>query len=324
MARLFLTQRLLGSVHRSPATLETLWRLEAGLARAFDRTSARMSPDRASRIGRALLRTLGPRLEKTRKFRRNFELAFPELGPQEVDALVRGAWGNLGAILAEFSHLPVITGTEASERCEVIVNGKPAVFSGKRTAAIFVQAHLGNWEVGPPAAVRLGADLKVLYTPLQNPRLDGMLREHRKALGCELIERQDAMRPMLRHLSRGGSIGLLTDQRVDSGDPVPFFGHAMNTTTTPARLALRFGCELIPVRVERLEDAHFRITCAEPIRPDPSLKDDEEQVFAMTRRINALYEQWIRERPEQWLCSKRRWPKDARRESRTDGVPGNR
>ena len=29
----------------------------------------------------------------------------------------------------------------------------------------------------------------------------------------------------------------------------------------------------------------------------------------MTRDLNRLFEQWIRERPEQWLCLKRAWPK---------------
>jgi KDO2-lipid IV(A) lauroyltransferase len=29
----------------------------------------------------------------------------------------------------------------------------------------------------------------------------------------------------------------------------------------------------------------------------------------MTRKINALFESWIRERPQEWMCTKRRWSK---------------
>jgi lauroyl/myristoyl acyltransferase len=29
----------------------------------------------------------------------------------------------------------------------------------------------------------------------------------------------------------------------------------------------------------------------------------------MMRDLNRLFEQWIRERPEQWLCIKRAWPR---------------
>ena len=47
----------------------------------------------------------------------------------------------------------------------------------------------------------------------------------------------------------------------------------------------------------------------EPIRPDPALASDKDRAVQMMRELNRLFEQWIRERPEQWLCIKRAWPK---------------
>ena len=31
----------------------------------------------------------------------------------------------------------------------------------------------------------------------------------------------------------------------------------------------------------------------------------------MTGEVHRLFEQWIRERPGEWFCSKRLWPKEA-------------
>lgn len=278
---------------------------------AFDKASAGMSPDRASALGRRIMRTVGPHLDKTRHFRRNFSLAFPEKDPAQIDSLVRAAWGNLGAVLAEYPHLGTITNTEARQRCQVSIEGDPEVLKGTGRPAIFVEAHLGNWELPPSVGIHRDVSVKALYTPLRNPWLDRLLRQRRQALGCGLINRYEAPRHMLRQLSRGGSIGLLTDQRVDSGEPIPFFGMDMYTTTAPARLALRFGCELIPTCVERLEGAHFRVTFHEPVRPEPGTGDEHEQIRRMTRKVNAHYEDWIRARPHDWMCSNRRWPKDA-------------
>jgi lauroyl/myristoyl acyltransferase len=28
--------------------------------------------------------------------------------------------------------------------------------------------------------------------------------------------------------------------------------------------------------------------------------------------VNERFASWIRERPDQWICTKRRWPKDAK------------
>lgn len=311
MARSFLTGALRKQTEQYPALLQTLWRIEAVLFGAFDKASGSLSPDRASALGRRLMRTAGPHLDKSRHFRRNFSLAFPEKSSAQIDALVRDAWGNLGAVLAEYPHLGTITGAEGGQRCQMVVEGDPEAFRGTGRPGIFVQAHLGNWEVAPAMAQRRGIPLDVLYTPLQNPWLDRRLRQRREALGGGLINRYEAPRQMLRQLSRGVSMGLVTDQRVDSGEPIPFFGIDMNTTTSPARLALRFDCELIPLRVERLEGARFRTTFHEPVRPDPGTRDEGEKVRQMTRQINALYEDWIRASPHEWMCSNRRWPKDA-------------
>ena len=83
----------------------------------------------------------------------------------------------------------------------------------------------------------------------------------------------------------------------------------MSTSVMPARLALEFGCELVPARVERLQGARFRVTVYEQVRPDEDTVDEQAQVLQMTRKVNALFESWIRERPDQWFCTKRRWPK---------------
>src|SRR5262245_66149516 len=61
----------------------------------------RLSPDRASALGGAAFRAIGPHLYKMPNVRRNLELAFPELGPAAVEALARDVWANFGAVFAE-------------------------------------------------------------------------------------------------------------------------------------------------------------------------------------------------------------------------------
>ncbi len=258
------------------------------------------------------MRFVGPRLQKTQHFKRNFALAFPEKTEAEIESLTREAWANLGAVLAEYPHLDAVCGRESTERIEIVVKGDIEVFRQPDKRAIFVAAHLANWEVlAAAAAVQQGIPLAVVYTSLQNPWLDRMLWRRRQALGCHLIPREDGMRAIMRQLAQGRSIGLLIDQRMDSGEPVPFFGLEKPTTVIPARLALRFGCELIPTRVQRLSGARFRVTFHEPVKPDDESAEEREKVLQMMGKVNALFESWIRERPHEWLCSNRRWPKGA-------------
>ena len=73
---------------------------------------------------------------------------------------------------------------------------------------------------------------------------------------------------LMGELSHGATIGLGSDVRLDAGEMIPFFGHDMPTNTVPARLALRFDCELVPARAERLPGGRYRITLYPPVRPD--------------------------------------------------------
>jgi KDO2-lipid IV(A) lauroyltransferase len=313
MSRLLIKKGALARRIERVAVLQRgVWAAEAALFGAVLGLSGLLSADRASEAGRRLARTIGPRLDKSRVFRRNLRLAFPDQSEAQIEAMVREAWGNLGAVLAEYAHLPTICGPEAQDRIQMVVDPSVEAFGRERKrAAVYVAAHLANWEVLATTAVRLGVSLTVVYTPLRNPLLDRRLRRVREALGCDLVSRDAGSREIMRHLKRGGGIGLLVDQRMDSGEPLPFFGMDKWTTLAPARLALRFGCELIPVQIERLEGARFRVTFHAPVTPDDESAPDQDKALQMMARVNTLFEAWIRERPGDWLCSKRRWPKDA-------------
>jgi len=274
-----------------------------GLSRLF-------SPDLASSAGRGLMRRLGPRMDKTRHIRRNLENAFPEKNAAEIDELIRDIWGNLGSILAEYPHLGTICHREAEQRLECVIQGDPQVLHNTGKTAVFVSAHLANWELGAGVLAQFGIPATAVYTRLQNPYMDRMLYRARQALGCGLVERDGAGRQLIRCLKQGISVGLIVDQRVDSGEPVPFFGRDMLTSITPAQLALRFDCDLIPIQIQRLKGARFRAIIHEAVRPDDETADERSKALQMTRKINTLFESWIREQPQQWMCTNRRWPKD--------------
>lgn len=310
MARLVFGNSLRRYFDRWTFVRKALWWSEAAVFRVFLWLARLLPPDRATSLGRRLLMAVGPRLDKHSKFKRNLELAFPARTPAEIEALAREVWGGGGALLVEYAHLEDIC-LGPDERLEVVNMGLPLGARRKRPA-IFVTAHLANWEVCAAAVARAGLAATAVYTPLQNPYLERLLMRSRAALGVKLVPRDASMRALLRELREGRSIGIIMDQRVDSGVPIPFFGIDKLTTLVPARLALRHGYDLVPLRTERLGGARFRVTFYAPLTPDDPGAGEIEQARQITRKINRLFEEWIRERPADWWCSKRRWPKDAR------------
>ncbi|NUB17286.1 lauroyl acyltransferase, partial [Azospirillum brasilense] len=112
---------------------------------------------------------------------------------------------------------------------------------------------------------------------------------------------------LIRGLAKGRHVGSLNHQKMDDGMPVPFCGRAAMSARAAAQLALRLGIPLVPARTERLDGARFRITVLPPVEP-PNSGDRNADVRILMERLNALLEQWIRERPAEWLWLHRRWP----------------
>lgn len=308
MARLIIAGSLGRRIARSPVLHRLMWRLEAAVLWTFWLVSRALGPDRGARFGEGLLRWLGPRQRKARHVRRNLEVAHGT-ERHDIDTLSGDVWGNLGRVLAEYPHLDRICETEFDRRMEVVIGFDRDALAGNGRPKVFAGAHLANWEVASAAVRHAGFSCTVIFSPQQNPFVDGMLQHKRRALRCELVAKRDSMRVLARELRAGRNVGFVIDQRVDDGDTIRFFGVDAPTTIAPARLALRYGADIIPVRIERLEDGRYRVSLLAPLQPDPSLTDKRDQAKEMTAQLYRLFEAWIKERPGQWHCLKHRWPK---------------
>jgi KDO2-lipid IV(A) lauroyltransferase len=300
------------ALEAAPALRYVVWLLEAAVLALVWGLLALLPTDRASELGRAVARRVGPRLRKHRHVLRNLAFAVPERTPEEREAIAREVWGSLGAVFAELPHLGRIA-REWEERVEVVIHGEIGPALDPPKPVVFVTGHLANWELTALIASRFGVPLSVIYSPNSTPPVDRLIRRMRRSLRCELVSKHGGVRALLRAFARGHSVGFLIDTRQDDGELVPFCGVPALTSTVPARLALRHGLGFVPVRFERTgKGAHFRLTLGPPIAPEPEGAGAREQARMMTQRMNERLEAWIRERPEQWLCTKRRWPEDAR------------
>jgi len=263
--------------------------------------------DIASAMGGIAARTIGPRLAVSERARRNLKNALPTLSTAEIAGIVAGMWDNLGRVAAEYPHLRKIRVFEAGGRVEThgFEHIDRAVAAGRRM--IIFSGQLANWEVGMLAAIQYGSPVAQIYRAANNPLVDRMIRRFR-GTGGELIPKGPVgARRALAVLSRGAHLTMLADQKMNDGIPVPFFGRAAMTAPALAALALRYDCDLLPARVERLGGAHFRLTVFPPL-PLPKSGDLHADIAVLMALVNRTLEAWIRDRPEQWFWLHRRWP----------------
>ncbi len=282
-------------------------RIEAAIA-AFAGGVLRLMPlDWASALGGALARWIGPRLGVTKRARANLREALPELGDAARHAVIRGMWDNLGRVAFEYPHLRRIRVFAPGGRVETRgLEHLDRAIAAKRSVIMF-SGHLGNWEIAALAGGQYGIDVAQIYRAANNPIVDRMVARLRGNQGELIPKGAVASRRAVAALRRGGHLSLLADQKLNDGIPVPFFGRDAMTAPALAVLALRFDCDVLPVRVERLQGARFRLTVYPPLAK-PQSGDRDADVAALMLDVNRTLEAWIRERPEQWFWLHRRWP----------------
>lgn len=283
------------------------YRLQAGLVWLFIRLMRLFSPERASDLGGALLRRLGPHLSRSRRMRRDIERALPGLEPARVDAIIRQAWDNLGRTFAEYVHLDRIAAqfdryvemSGAEHLLALRDDGRPGiVFSG----------HFANWELCAMVSARLGLHLTYVFRKPNNPSVAAMLARARAPLGGTMVPKgREAARGLMAAVRAGGHVGLLVDQKLNEGLLVPFLGREARTGTVLADLALRYDAPAVPIRVIRTGAACFRVTVMPPLK-FARTGDAKADTLAVMAQINTLLAEWVCDDPGQWMWQHRRWP----------------
>lgn len=258
--------------------------------------------DTASAMGGFIARSIGPRLAVSRKARRNLARSLPHLSDAEQRAAITAMWDNLGRNFAEMPHLKRIAG----ERVEILGHDIADSLRSDGIGAIMFGGHLANWEF---ATAIMHSNLRLpsggVYRAPNNPYVDAVVKRLRHAEpGVTIVPKgRSGTRDMVRTIKDGNHFIILIDQKYNEGVAAPFFGRPAMTSPAFAELGRKFDCPVVPFRIERLGGARFRFTLFPPL----ALSDDP---LANIAQAHALLEQWIAERPGQWLWLHRRWMDD--------------
>jgi len=168
--------------------------------------------------------------------------------------------------------------------------------------AVLVTGHLGCWELVAATLAARGYPLLALARPLREARLDAELKMHRERMGVHTVSSEALPLVALRHLRRGGFLGVLADQRVRHGGyRVSFLGQETLLAEGPVRLAQAAGSPLVPLGIHRRDDHRHSIRVLPSLEPEG---DPQER----TQRVAEALGRLIEEAPTQWIWIHPRWP----------------
>jgi lipid A ethanolaminephosphotransferase len=253
------------------------------------------------RVGRALWWLL-PR--RRRIVVRNLEICFPELDAAAIRALAKRHFESLGVCLGEIGLAWFGSQERLARRFRIegLEHVHAALARGK--GVILFSGHFTSLEICTPVIKTLVPRFAFMFKTRSNPLLDAMQVRGRQRAAHASVSNDD-VRALLRELHGNAVVWYAPDQAHvgQSGELVPFFGEPAMTNTATSRIARITGAAIVPLFFRRLPGRAGYL-----LRFEPSLvglpSDDETQD---TTRLMGLVERFVRECPEQYFWTHRKF-----------------
>ena len=235
--------------------------------------------------------------------RRNIELCFPELTPEDRDTMAREHFKALGMMLVEMGlgrwastrHLQSITTLTGAEHV------RDALATGK--GVILLSAHFTTLEISGRVLAEAIPPFDAVFRMNRSEFMTELQRSGREVAADTTIEKRD-IKKMVRSLRGNRPVWYAPDQSYNrkGSHVIEFFGVPGMHTTATSTLARLGDAVVIPFFPRRLEDNTYELVLLPALDNFPS-----GDPVADTRRYVAILENQVRKCPEQYFWVHRKF-----------------
>jgi KDO2-lipid IV(A) lauroyltransferase len=165
---------------------------------------------------------------------------------------------------------------------------------------IMAVPHMGSWDMAGSYAASLGYQVWAVAEKFPGSLNDAVIRT-RERFGLRVVSLgRSAVRALTDALRSNGVIALVCDLEQGPGVEVRFFGRKATVPGGPAALALKNGACVITAAPYATSPGHYHVHLDAPME-----FAEHETKEGLMQRVITRFEDFIRERPEQWYAFRR-------------------
>lgn len=216
--------------------------------------------------------------------------------PHTVRRIHFSAACNLGKTLCLLPKVYTLPVQELDKH--VVIEGHTLL--EQHADALFLTAHIGNWEVLCRKMGDLAPRAAHVYRRSNNAGVDALIRRYREKSGSMQIPKgQEGARMLINTMQKTAWVGMLVDQKMNDGIEATLLNLPAKTAPALAELARKYNKTILPVCV-MYKKSRVHIMVEPPLVQHKS-DNRTADVAATMQAANDLLSGWIKEYPEQWL-----------------------
>lgn len=237
----------------------------------------------------------------------NLRNSFPEWSEDQYKKVIHGVYKNLTDIFIEGIKTFTLSKKQAVKRYKILNPEVVDQYYKQNKSVILVMGHYGNWEWGTLAAPLKLACKKVaiLYKPLSNPYIDKYMRKTRSRTGASMVSIYNTLKIFKEQKNVPTVFIMVADQSPGTSKIAiwtSFLGQETAFLQGPEKYAKAFDLPVVFVNTTRVKRGFYEMELSVLCENPSSLKKGE-----LTNMFAQKLESIIRNHPEDWLWSHKRW-----------------
>jgi len=255
----------------------------------------------------------------------NLQIAFPEKTEAERKAIGKKFYMNF--IDSFIETIKMVSASDAY--IEKRVSGNWELLNEVYSTGRSLQIHLGhtfNWEWANLVGAKLMRYTFLgVYMPINNKTFDRLFRKLRSKSGSVLLPATDMRRAMIPWRNKQYAIGLVADQAPSNPEKsfwLSFFGKPTPFVTGPETGARASNIPVVFANIEKKRRGYYNVVFTVAEDQPATLERGE-----LTLRYARYLENVIRQQPDMWLWSHRRWKREWKEDYQKlwigDSIPSN-
>lgn len=237
----------------------------------------------------------------------NLRNSFPEKSQEELRIIARKYYHHLCDLIIETLKLTHIRKDEMMRRMRLTNPEVLEKLYNEGRDVVIVMGHYCNWEWLNilPLYTRLRNVL--IYKPLQNKHFDRFLFSLRITNDCDPTPMANVVREIIknRKINRRALYGFMTDQTPPRGE-IKYWTNFLNQDTPvylgAEKIAIKYDMAIVYFNIQKIKRGYYTFTAETLFEHTAGLPEDQ-----ITETHVKRLEEIIREKPEFWLWSHRRW-----------------